>query len=400
MFMQLAILVGALFVGVVVIALVFLLGMRTKSPLVLSPLIRLQRAIINPKQMRSAGTPGAYASVIRHRGRTSGRPYETPVGVVAADDGFLIALVYGSRTNWLQNVLASGSATIVHEGHTYEVDQPETHPDAGGGGAVHGRRSTGLPLVRPSTRRCGSGGSSRQGPARRSAIRHQTRAQDTLRLRDPVDESASMSPELRTVVRDFRPEDREAALEVLAASFAGFGPLDQVVGDGDKAPDRRRRVFEGAFKEGAKHAVIVAERGGRIEGVLTYADRPDCIPSTRDSLAAVRIAGPRLLTLIRDFRKVGEAHPGTPHRHLPVLGVRPEAPGSRHRRAADGQYSRRCDETGLEGYLGVARWADPSKRAQERLYERHGFVVAEVVPMTDDWSMVSMKRPAATTSVN
>jgi deazaflavin-dependent oxidoreductase (nitroreductase family) len=125
MLMQVAILVGALFLGVVAIALVFLLGMRTKSPLVLSPLIRLQRAIINPKQMRSAGTPGAYASVIRHRGRTSGRPYETPVGVVAADDGFLIALVYGSRTNWLQNVLASGSATIVHEGNTYSVDHPE-----------------------------------------------------------------------------------------------------------------------------------------------------------------------------------------------------------------------------------------------------------------------------------
>ena len=126
--MQVATLAGALFVGVVAIALVFVLGMRAKSPLVLSPLIRLQRAIINPKQMRSAGTPGAYASVIRHRGRTSGRPYETPVGVVAADDGFVIALVYGSRTSWLQNVLASGSATIVHEGQTYEVDQPEIIP--------------------------------------------------------------------------------------------------------------------------------------------------------------------------------------------------------------------------------------------------------------------------------
>jgi len=128
MLMQLATLAAAVFVGVVAIAFVFVLGMRAKSPLVLSPLIRLQRAIINPRQMRSAGTPGAYASVIRHRGRTSGRPYETPVGVVAADDGFLIALVYGSRTNWLQNVLASGSATIVHEGQTYEVDQPEIIP--------------------------------------------------------------------------------------------------------------------------------------------------------------------------------------------------------------------------------------------------------------------------------
>ncbi len=128
MLMQLATLAGALFVGLVAIALVFLLGMRAKSPLVLGPLIRLQRAILNPRQMRSAGTPAAYASVIRHRGRVSGQPYETPVGVVAAEDGFLIALVYGSRTNWLQNVLAAGSATIVHEGHTYQVDQPEIIP--------------------------------------------------------------------------------------------------------------------------------------------------------------------------------------------------------------------------------------------------------------------------------
>jgi len=125
MLMQLAALAGALFLGLAAIALVYLLGMRAKSPLVQGPLIRLQRAIINPQQMRTAGTPGAYASVIRHRGRVSGRPYETPVGAVSAGDGFVIGLVYGSRTNWCQNVLASGSATIVHEGQTHQVDRPE-----------------------------------------------------------------------------------------------------------------------------------------------------------------------------------------------------------------------------------------------------------------------------------
>jgi hypothetical protein len=128
MLMQLAALAGALFAGLAAIALVYMLGMRAKSPLVQGPLIRLQRAIINPRQMRSAGTPGAYASVIRHRGRVSGRPYETPVGAVAAGDGFVIGLVYGSRTNWCQNVLASGSATIIHEGQTHQVDQPEIVP--------------------------------------------------------------------------------------------------------------------------------------------------------------------------------------------------------------------------------------------------------------------------------
>jgi GNAT superfamily N-acetyltransferase len=207
-----------------------------------------------------------------------------------------------------------------------------------------------------------------------------------------------MSAEPRIVVRDLRPEDRHAAIEVLAASFEGFGPLDQVVGDDDKAQDRRRRIYEMTLREGTKQKVIVAERDGGIEGVLTYADRPDCIPGARDSLAAVRIAGPRLMTLIRDFRKVGKAHPRTPHRHLPVLGVRPEAQGQGIGGLLMSEYARRCDEAGLEGYLETIRSFDPSRRAQERLYERHGFAVAEVVPMTDDWSMVSMKRPAATTS--
>jgi deazaflavin-dependent oxidoreductase (nitroreductase family) len=128
MLVQLAALAGALFLGLAAIALIYVLGMRAKSRLVQGPLIRLQRAIINPRQMRSAGTPGAYASVIRHRGRTSGRPYETPVGAVAAGDRFVIGLVYGSRTNWCQNVLASGSATIVHEGQAYAVDHPEIVP--------------------------------------------------------------------------------------------------------------------------------------------------------------------------------------------------------------------------------------------------------------------------------
>jgi hypothetical protein len=33
-----------------------------------------------------------------------------------------------ANTDWLQNVLASGSATLVHESHTYRVDHPEVLP--------------------------------------------------------------------------------------------------------------------------------------------------------------------------------------------------------------------------------------------------------------------------------
>ncbi len=121
--------VGGVVLVLVVIWIIFVAGMRTKSPLVLDAVRRTGRTL-KPLALRSAGTPGAYASVVRHVGRTTGVPYETPVGTVVTDDGFVIALPYGRNTDWLKNVLANGSATIVADGNTYRVDQPEIVPIA------------------------------------------------------------------------------------------------------------------------------------------------------------------------------------------------------------------------------------------------------------------------------
>jgi len=83
-----------------------------------------------PLALRSAGKAGSRTSVVHHVGRRSGRTFETPVIAVQHDDGFLIALPYGERTDWLKNVLAKGSATIVTNGRSYEVDRPEVIPMA------------------------------------------------------------------------------------------------------------------------------------------------------------------------------------------------------------------------------------------------------------------------------
>ena len=120
--------VGALVAGLILVLLTFVLGMRARSPVVLRAVRRFNRRFMNPRQMKTAGTPGAYAGVIRHLGRRSGRFYETPVGPFATDDGFVIALPYGAGSDWVKNVLAAGSATLVTEGQTVEVDQPEIVP--------------------------------------------------------------------------------------------------------------------------------------------------------------------------------------------------------------------------------------------------------------------------------
>ena len=117
-------LVGGLVMGLAALFAVFIVGMRTKNPAVQDRVRRLARDVGNPRVLRRAGTPGAGASVIRHTGRVSGRTYETPVVPHAADGDYLIALPYGPGADWVRNVLAHGSATLVHEGRTVVVHTP------------------------------------------------------------------------------------------------------------------------------------------------------------------------------------------------------------------------------------------------------------------------------------
>ncbi len=112
----------------IAVGVVFVAGMRAKAAPVQDAVRRMNRAVTNPRQMATAGATGSYASVVRHVGRRSGTEYETPVVVYPTDDGFAIALVYGRSADWMKNVLAAGTAGIVHEGETHDVDRPEIVP--------------------------------------------------------------------------------------------------------------------------------------------------------------------------------------------------------------------------------------------------------------------------------
>lgn len=115
--------------GLVAVALalwLFLVAtMRTGYGPGLAAVRRLNRRFTNRRVMKTAGRPGASASVIRHVGRTSGNPYETPVGVIDTGEDVLITLPYGTTSDWLKNVRAAGSAEVVHEGQTFLVEHPE-----------------------------------------------------------------------------------------------------------------------------------------------------------------------------------------------------------------------------------------------------------------------------------
>ena len=55
--------------------------------------------------------PISRLSVIKHRGRTSGKEYETIVTSYRKGDVLAIGLAHG-KTNWVKNVLAAGEADI------------------------------------------------------------------------------------------------------------------------------------------------------------------------------------------------------------------------------------------------------------------------------------------------
>jgi deazaflavin-dependent oxidoreductase (nitroreductase family) len=63
-------------------------------------------------------------AVVHYRGRKTGRELSTPVQVRTTPDEFLIALPWGSGTQWVRNVQAAGSCTVTWRGKDHAADHP------------------------------------------------------------------------------------------------------------------------------------------------------------------------------------------------------------------------------------------------------------------------------------
>lgn len=81
---------------------------------------RINKRVFNPRAVRS----GKW-QVIHHVGRSSGTEYATPLEAIAVDGGYLMTLVYGSKSDWVQNVLAAGKAELEVDGRLVELADPE-----------------------------------------------------------------------------------------------------------------------------------------------------------------------------------------------------------------------------------------------------------------------------------
>jgi deazaflavin-dependent oxidoreductase (nitroreductase family) len=68
--------------------------------------------------------------LVVHRGRRSGRSYQTPVNVFPTERGYIVALTYGAEnTDWVKNVRAAGGCELRTRGRVLQVDSPYVYHD-------------------------------------------------------------------------------------------------------------------------------------------------------------------------------------------------------------------------------------------------------------------------------
>ena len=92
--------------------------------------MKLSRRVARFNRSINNRVQGVYAwilppwSVILHRGRRSGREYRTPVLAFRRGRVLIVALLYGTESDWLRNVRAAGGGRVVRAGRTHEAGPP------------------------------------------------------------------------------------------------------------------------------------------------------------------------------------------------------------------------------------------------------------------------------------
>jgi len=82
-------------------------------------LARLNRRVFNPREIRKGVRP-----VLTHVGRVSGAEYRTPMDAHPVDGGYVFICNYGPESDWVRNVLASGSARLRAGGRDCDLTSP------------------------------------------------------------------------------------------------------------------------------------------------------------------------------------------------------------------------------------------------------------------------------------
>lgn len=79
----------------------------------------VNKRIFNPRELKKGVRP-----VLEHVGRSSGVTYKTPLDAHEVEGGYMFILVYGPKSDWVQNIMASGAAVLTKDGESINLANP------------------------------------------------------------------------------------------------------------------------------------------------------------------------------------------------------------------------------------------------------------------------------------
>ena len=93
------------------------------GPRMMRTIAHINRFVTNPL-LKPWAPRLRHMAVIEHRGRSSGTSYQTPVMAFVEDGSISVVLNYGEKSDWVRNILASGSAVVVNQGKRCTLSAP------------------------------------------------------------------------------------------------------------------------------------------------------------------------------------------------------------------------------------------------------------------------------------
>jgi deazaflavin-dependent oxidoreductase (nitroreductase family) len=84
----------------------------------------MNKHVTNKMLIHIAGKPFGHFAILTHVGRKSGQVYRTPIIAEPVEGGFVIALTYGKKVDWLANVLVAGGCELHWKKQDYHLTNP------------------------------------------------------------------------------------------------------------------------------------------------------------------------------------------------------------------------------------------------------------------------------------
>ena len=81
--------------------------------------------VTNKLMIHLAGKRFGHFAVLGHVGRKSGKLYHIPIIAEPFQNGFVVALTYGKKVDWYENVAAKGSCSLRWKNRDYQLAHQE-----------------------------------------------------------------------------------------------------------------------------------------------------------------------------------------------------------------------------------------------------------------------------------